>query len=98
MSCLPGTPCEGTIYTVYPISCIPSAFYGYPISSDLVCYYGPNLPNTGINNEDILTAALQDIDSQLSEEAIANAFYAAIVNNPSLRAIFCNIVNQCINS
>jgi hypothetical protein len=96
MSCLPGTPCEGTIYTVYPASCIPSAFLGYPICSDLVCYYGPNLPNTGINNGDLLTAILQDIDSQLSEEAIANAFYAAIVNNPSLKQIFCNIVNECI--
>lgn len=96
MSCLPGTPCEGTIYTVYPASCIPSAFLGYPVSSDLVCYYGPNLPNTGINNEDLLTAALQNIDAQLSEEAIANAFYAAIMNNPSLKTIFCNIVNQCI--
>ena len=96
MSCLPGTPCEGTIYTVYPPSCIPSAFLGYPINSDLVCYYGPNLPNTGINNGDTLTSMLQSIDAQLSEQAIADAFYAAIVNNPSLKAIFCNVVNQCL--
>lgn len=97
MSCLPGTPCEGTIFTVYPVSCIPSAFYGYPINSDLVCYYGPNLPNTGINNEDPLTNVLQNIDSHLSEEAIANAFYAAITTNAQLRAIFCGIINQCLS-
>ena len=96
MSCLPGTPCEGTIYTVYPPSCIPSAFLGYPISSDNVCYYGPNLPNTGINNGTLLTAVLQTIDGKLSEAAIANAFYAAIVNNPSLKTIFCNVVSQCL--
>lgn len=96
MSCLPGEPCEGTIFTVYSPSCIPSAFFGYPISSDLVCYYGPNLPNTGINNGDTLTNVLQNIDNNLSEEAIANAFYAALMSNPSLKTIFCNIVNQCI--
>lgn len=96
MSCLPGTPCEGTIYTVYPASCIPSAFLGYPINSDLVCYYGPNLPNSGTNNEDTLTLALQNIDAKLSPQAIASAFYSVIMTNPSLRTVFCNIVNQCV--
>lgn len=96
MLCSPTNQCEGTIVTVYPKSCISNPFLGYPINSNSVCYYGPNLPNTGINNEDSLTSVLQNIDAQLSEEAIANAFYAAIMNNSSLKTIFCNIVNQCV--
>lgn len=64
MSCLPGTPC----YTVTTTSgCSSDPCYPTTVNSNLVCYTGPNLSCTGINNGDSLTVSLQKIDNKVCE-------------------------------
>jgi len=64
MSCLPGTPC----YTVTTTSgCSSDPCYPTTTNSNLICYTGPNLSCTGINNGDSLTVSLQKIDNTVCE-------------------------------
>lgn len=95
--CLPGMPCYQS-ETYYTPKCGTNVFKGYPINSNLLCYSGPILPNTGINSSDLLTLALQKIDNQLSPTNVAQEFFAAIANNPSLKNIFGNLVNSVITT
>ena len=90
-------PCYETVY--YTPKCgEKNAFKGYPINSNLLCYSGPILANSEINTGDSVTLALQKIDNQLSSENIAEDFFAAITNSPSLKNIFSVLVNSVITT
>jgi hypothetical protein len=94
MSCLPGMPCYTTI--TYPSTCgVNRAFYGYPITSDLLCYSGPTLPNTGIASSNSITLSLQKIDAKLSPTALLEAIVLALDNNPTLKAALCSALSDC---
>jgi hypothetical protein len=94
MSCLPGMPCYTTI--TYPSTCgVSRAFYGYPITSDLLCYAGPVLPNTGIASSNTITVALQKIDAELSPASLLEAIILALDNNPTLKAALCSALSDC---
>ncbi len=99
MSCLPGMPCYDNapinVYVTYPSGCLPPLFLGYPVTSDYTSYVGPNLPNTGILNNDLLTAAFQKIDNKLDPTDLVTKMIAELTVNPTLRALFCNLVNDC---
>jgi hypothetical protein len=98
MSCLPGMPCyddKVTVYTTYPVGCTPSPCLVYPIGSNYTSYTGPNLPNTGIVNNDLLTAAFQKIDNKLNPTDLVTKMIAELSTNSALRALFCNLVNNC---
>jgi hypothetical protein len=99
MACLPGMPCYEnttvTVYTTYPSGCTSSPCLSYPIGSDYTSYTGPNLPNTGILNNDLLTAAFQKIDNKLDPTDLVTKMIAELTVNPTLRALFCNLVNDC---
>jgi hypothetical protein len=96
MSCRSGNckDCEGdvVIYTAYPKKancgreCIPT---------EMLCYNGPNLPNTGIENTNDLTLALQKIDNELNPNNLALAILQAINSSVSLQQAFCNLVANC---
>lgn len=88
---------ENTPYTT-PQCGNPSLFKGYPISSNFLCYSGTSLSNSSINKGDSITVALQKIDNQLSPNNIAEDFFAAINNSPSLKNIFGNLVNSVITT
>lgn len=100
MSCLPGMPCYEnttvTVYTTYPSGCIPPLFLGYPVGSDYTSYTGANLPNTGILNNDFLTTAFQKIDNKLDPTDLVTKMIAELTVNPTLRALFCDLVNNCV--
>lgn len=72
MSCHPGTPCYNNT-TVDPCVTANSS------SCEGVLYYGPALPNTGIDNLDNLCVAFQKVDA-----AIANSSAASITANNGL--------------
>jgi len=72
MSCHPGTPCYNNT-TVDPCITANSS------SCEGVLYYGPALPNTGIDNLDNLCVAFQKVDA-----AIANSSAASITANNGL--------------
>lgn len=103
--CVPGMPCYSNessviVYTTYPAgcsSCNPSTggCVALPISSAYLYYGGPNLPYSGVNTEDTLTVALQKIDERISDVGIFEAFMAAIINDPELKARFCEQVLEC---
>lgn len=99
--CLPGTPCykgnDVIVYTTYPKGCTSSSSspLTLPISSDNLYYSGPNLPYTEINTLDDLTVALQKIDVKLSAESIFALLIEAIDNNPSLKTILCEKIDEC---
>jgi hypothetical protein len=68
MSCLPGMPCYTEV--VYANSqegcgCGNNCGGTCNVSSDSVTYVGPNLPETGIQNLDNLTTAIEKIDEKL---------------------------------
>ena len=97
MSCHSGNcnDCSGDviIYTTYPKKskcgskeCVPT---------DLVCYNGPNLPNTGIENTNDLTLALQKIDNELNPNNLIIAILQAISSNVTLQQAFCEAVANC---
>jgi hypothetical protein len=93
--CVPGMPCyQSQIY--FTPKCGANPFKGYPINSNLLCYSGPILSNTGINPGDSITLALQKIDNQSTATNVAEQFFAAIMNNPSLKNIFATLVNSVI--
>lgn len=99
MACVPGTPCfENTVNAYYPKPCDNGwVIDNYPIPTSYSQYDGPNLPNSGANNKDNLNIVLQKLDNKLSASAIADAFLAAIVNDPTVAVAFCTLVNQCVN-
>lgn len=97
MACLPGMPCyENTValYT-YPSGCVPPVFQGYPIDSDHIIYTGPNLPCSGVSNNDFLTTALQKIDSKVCPAAIVDAFFSIVETDPVAFARLCGLIATC---
>ena len=99
MACVPGTPCfENTVNAYYPKPCDNGwVIDNYPIPTSYSQYDGPNLPNSGANNKDNLNIVLQKLDNKLSASAIADALFAAVVNDPTVAVAFCTLVNQCVN-
>lgn len=98
MSCLPGMPCYSstTTYSYYPPGCENQmVFRGYPITSTLICYAGPILPNSGIAPGDSLTVALQKLDNELSPTQLVTNLIAALETNPTLLNLFCNVISNC---
>jgi len=73
MSCHPGTPCYNNNTNADPCITANSS------SCEGVLYYGPALPNTGIDNLDNLCVAFQKVDA-----AIANSSAASITANNGL--------------
>lgn len=96
MSCTNCTPV--TVSSTTPRSCGIDPCFAHKTSTDLVFYTGDPLPCTGIDKCDSVTLGLQKIDEKLCPEAVAQAIFTAISQNPSLLAMFCNIVNGCIPS
>ena len=98
MSCLPGMPCyENTsvVYTTYPAGCTPPLFQGYPIDSDHIVYTGPNLPCSGILNNDFLTVAIQKIDTKICPAQLLDSILSVLETDSVARARFCLLVNGC---
>lgn len=96
MACVPGSPCNPVVVnSVYPKKCNNGWFAGYPIPTNLICYNGPNLPNTGVNTDDNLNLVLEKIDNELEPVQLVQTILQTILTNPSLNASFCNIVNAC---
>jgi len=96
MACLPGSPCNPLVVnTVYPKKCNNGWFAGYPISSNLICYNGPNLPNAGVNTDDNLNLVLEKIDNELNPVTLAATLLQVIGTNATLLAAFCEIANIC---
>jgi hypothetical protein len=96
MACLPGSPCNPLVVnTVYPKKCNNGWFAGYPISTNLICYNGPNLPNTGVNTNDNLNLVLEKIDAELDPVTLAATLLQVIGTNTTLLAAFCEIANIC---
>lgn len=90
-SCTNNTPLPNA-----PRSCGIDPCFAYKTSTDLVFYTGDNLSCTGINKCDTLTTSLQKIDVKLCPEAIADAIFTAISQDPSLLNMFCELVTGCI--
>lgn len=91
LNCLPGTPCYDAYY--HPqgdCNCAPCI-----IDTANVVYYGPNLPNSGVNTRDGLNTILQKLDNALSPENLAAALIDAVATDPVLAVQFCTIVNNC---
>ena len=91
LNCLPGTPCYDAYY--HPsgnCGCAPCI-----IDTANVVYYGPNLPNSGVNNRDCLNTVLQKFDNALDAETLASEIISAIANNPTLAVQFCTLVSNC---
>ena len=96
MACTPGSPCNPLVVnTVYPRKCNNGWFAGYPISTNLICYNGPNLPNTGVNTSDNLNLVLEKIDNELDPLTLAETLLQTIATNVSLLTTFCEIANLC---
>lgn len=96
MACAPGSPCNPLVVnTVYPKKCNNGWFAGYPISTNLICYNGPTLPNTGVINGDDLNTVLEKIDDELNPLTLSQTILYTIQNNVSLLAAFCALVNSC---
>jgi len=91
INCLPGTPCYNAYYhpqVSYNCgSCI--------IDTANVVYYGPNLPNSGVNTRDRLNTVLQKLDNALTPENLANALIDAIATDPVLAVQFCTLISNC---
>jgi hypothetical protein len=96
MACVPGSPCNPLVVnTVYPKKCNNGWFAGYPISTNLICYNGPNLPNTGVNTNDNLNLVLEKIDAELDPINLAETLLQVIGTNVSLLTAFCELANIC---
>ena len=98
MARVPGSLCNPfVVNTVYPKKCNNGwSSAGYPISTNLICYNGPNLPNTGINTGDNLTLVLEKIDAELDPINLAETLLQTIATNVSLLTAFCEIANGCL--
>jgi hypothetical protein len=91
LNCLPGTPCYDAYY--HPsgnCGCSPCI-----VDTANVIYYGPNLPNSGVNTDDPLNTVLQKLDNALTPENIASALINAIATDPVLAVQFCTLVSNC---
>ena len=94
MSCVPGMPCYEntvTVYTTYPPGCGPVTTIG----SDHIIYTGPNLPCSGVSNNDCLTTALQKIDTKICPAQLVNTILTVLETDSVARARFCAIVSDC---
>lgn len=99
MACVPGTPCYPVqVNTVYPKKCNNGWFAGYPINTNLICYNGPNLPNTGVITGDNLNVVLEKIDQELDPVTLVQTILQTILTNPSLNVSFCTLVNACVGN
>jgi hypothetical protein len=97
MACYPGTPCNPVpVGATYPKKCNNGWFAGYPIQTNLICYNGPNLPNTGVNTGNNLNQVLEKIDLYLTPETLVQILLQTIQSNPSLNVSFCTLVNACV--
>lgn len=97
MACLPGSPCNPLVVnTVYPQKCNNGWFVGYPISTNLICYNGPTLPNSGVETGDNLNVVLEKLDNELDPVTLAQTLLQTIATNVSLLTAFCQIVNGCV--
>jgi len=76
------------VYTTYAKPCPP----GTEPTGDII-YTGTNLPNTGVNNGDTLTVALQKIDNDLSGAELIAKIIAAISEDDDLRVALCTALN-----
>ena len=65
-------------------------------NSDLVQYTGDNLSCIGVNTNDTLTVALQNINTSVCPENIAMVLLDTIQSNPQYLTTFANFVNQTI--
>lgn len=99
MACVPGTPCfENTSNAYYPQQCNNGWFAGYPIPTSSVQYNGPNLPNSGVDTGDGMNVAMQKLDNALEPIELVQTLITVINQNPSLKVMFCTLVNSCIYS
>ena len=99
MACYPGTPCNPVpVGAVYPKKCNNGWFAGYPIQTNLICYNGPNLPNTGVNTGNNMNLVLEKIDLYLTPETLVQTLLQTIQSNPSLNVSFCTLVNACVEN
>jgi hypothetical protein len=99
MACYPGTPCNPVpVSAVYPKKCNNGWFAGYPIQTNLICYNGPNLPNTGVNTGNNMNLVLEKIDLYLTPETLVQTLLQTIQSNPSLNVSFCTLVNACVEN
>lgn len=97
MACTPGSPCNPLVVnTVYPKKCNNGWFAGYPISTNLICYNGPTLPNSGVETGDNLNVVLEKLDNELDPVILAQTLLQTIATNVSLLTAFCQIVNGCV--
>lgn len=90
-------PCGTVKYYTYPNGCTTSSSKctSAPLPSASIIYSGPNLPNTGIETNMLLTEALQRIDVQLKPTEIFALLIEAIDNNPALLTILCDKIGTC---
>ena len=99
MACVPGTPCfENTSNAYYPQQCNNGWFAGYPIPTSSIQYNGPNLPNSGVDTGDGMNIAMQKLDNALEPIELVQTLITVINQNPSLKVMFCTLVNSCIYS
>jgi hypothetical protein len=97
MACVPGSPCNPLVVnTVYPRKCNNGWFAGYPISTNLICYNGPTLPNSGVETGDDLNVVLEKLDNELDPLILAQTLLQTIATNVSLLTAFCQIANGCL--
>lgn len=97
MGCSPGSPCNPSplpmIYAAYPANCADIPNGCCPTSKTV--YDGPNLPNTGIDNKDIVSVAFDKIDDALNPTTIVQNFINIVSANPPLAVLFCDLVGNC---
>jgi hypothetical protein len=91
-----GTSCNPVQVDVIPKKCNNGWFAGYPVNSSLICYNGPNLPNSGIVTGDNLNVALDKIDGELDPVVLVQTIIQILQTNPALKVVFCEIVNECL--
>jgi hypothetical protein len=96
MSCSNCNDTPRIVSSNVPRSCGIDPCYAHKTSTDLVFYTGDSLTCSEINKCDNLTLGLQKIDTKLCPEAIAQAVFQAISENPSLLIMFCNMVTGCL--
>lgn len=92
MACVPGMPCHSD---PIPANSWNRDFIGYPISSNLVCYDGPTLPQSGVTAGDNLILAFQKIDYALDPKTLTEKFLNTLLTNPTLKAEFCSTIAGC---
>lgn len=96
MACTPGSPCNPLVVnSVYPKKCNNGWFAGYPINTNLICYNGSELPNSGVAFGDDLNTVLQKLDYELTPLVLAQSILYTISITPSLAEAFCQIANAC---